>query len=270
MDSAILKKPATPECSISSKNSAGTITGKTISIERLSEIFLELQKKGAHNINLVTPSHFIPQIVSALTLSKSRGLSLPIVYNTGSYETVDALKMLDGLVDIYLPDLKYYSPRLSARYSQAPDYFSCAGKAIQEMFRQVGRPQFDSNIFSELPELSENSLMKKGMIIRHLLLPGCLEDSKNILSYLYHTYGDSVFVSIMSQYTPLPQLSGSTSGIAAPLFSERYPELTRRVTEKEYDELTDFALSLGMENVFIQDMDVAQDSFIPAFNLEGI
>ncbi len=270
MDSAISEKSAAPRCPITTKKSAGSITGKTISVERLSEIFLELQEKGAHNINLVTPSHFIPQIVSALTLSKSRGLSLPIVYNTGSYETVDALKMLDGLVDIYLPDLKYHSPRLSTRYSHAPDYFSCASEAIQEMFRQVGRPQFDSNICAELPELSENSLMKRGMIVRHLLLPGCLKDSKNILSYLYHTYGDSVFVSIMSQYTPMPQLATGTSGMASPLFFERYPELTRRVTKKEYDELTDFALSLGMENVFIQDMDVAQDSFIPAFDLEGI
>lgn len=252
---------------VSPKNPAVSGTGKTVSVERLSEIFLELQDKGAHNINLVTPTHFIPQIAAALTRAKNQGLFLPIVYNTGSYETVEALKMLDGLIDIYLPDLKYYSSELSARYSDAPDYFSCAASAIDEMFRQAGTPEFFTDDYlsarssvsptePDLTDLSENCLMKRGVIVRHLLLPGCVEDSKKILLYLHRTYGDSVFVSIMSQYTPMPGIN--------------YPELARRITEEEYDELTDFALSLKMENVFIQDTDTAQESFIPAFDLKGI
>ncbi len=308
-------------------------TGKTISIERLSEIFLELQEKGAHNINLVTPTHFVPQIISALFHAKEHGLSLPIVYNTGSYETVETLKMLDGLVDIYLPDLKYYSPELSLRYSNAPDYFACASATIAEMFRQVGMPQFyplsgskvpapsnsvgtsenintpesiigpesisapdsisdpesistpdsisPSNSISthecayspqaaDLTELSENSLMKKGVIVRHLLLPGCIEDSKKVLSYLYQTYGDSIFVSIMSQYTPMPFLSSGQSVPAPSPHTSRYAKLNRRITEKEYNELTNYAISLGMENAFIQEMDAAEESFIPAFDLKGI
>ncbi len=300
---------------VSANNTYASGTGKAISIERLSEIFLELQEKGAHNINLVTPTHFVPQIISALFHAKEHGLSLPIVYNTGSYETVETLKMLDGLVDIYLPDLKYYSPELSLCYSNAPDYFTCASAAIAEMFRQVGMPQFyplsDSNIpvspnnvgtseiintpesitaldsisaadstiapecayssqAADLAELSENSLMKKGVIVRHLLLPGCIEDSKNILSYLYQTYGDSIFVSIMSQYTPMPFLSSDQSVPASSPHSSRYTKLNRRITEKEYNELTDYAISLGMENAFIQEMDVAKESFIPAFDLKGV
>lgn len=244
-------------------------TGKEITIERLAEIFLELQEKGAHNINLVTPSHFIPQIVSALILSKNQGLILPVVYNTGSYETVEALKMLDGLVDIYLPDLKYCSSELSARYSNTPDYFSCACKAIEEMFRQAGEPKFLSDGSSDLSELSEHSLLQKGVIVRHLLLPGCLEDSKKVLTYLYQTYGDSVFISIMSQYTPMKHLFSGTDMTHVSHLNQ-YPELTRRVTKTEYDALTDFALSLGIENAFIQEMDVAEESFIPSFRFEGL
>lgn len=248
--------------------SAGS--GKTISIERLAEIFLELQEKGAHNINLVTPTHFIPQIISALTLAKRQGMTLPVVYNTGSYETVEALKMLDGLIDIYLPDLKYCSAKLSARYSDAPDYFSCACDAIAEMFRQVGTPRFCPDKFADAENESESRLMKKGVIVRHLALPGSVEDSEKVLEYLYHTYGNSIYVSIMSQYTPMPFLFSDSQNKTASSRSSQYPELTRRISRKEYDRLIDFAISLGMENAFIQERTVAKESFIPAFDMEGI
>lgn len=222
-------------------------TGKTISKSRLAEIFLELQEKGACNINLVTPTHFVPQIVSALHMAKAQGLSIPIVYNTGSYENVDTLRLLDGLVDIYLPDLKYFSPALSSRYSNAPDYFTVACTAIGEMFRQVGTPVFDEN----------TGLMKRGVIVRHLLLPTCLEDSKKVMDYLYNTYKNAIFVSIMSQYTPMGHF-------------DNMPELNRKVSRREYDSLVDYCVNLGIENGFIQEDDVASDSFIPPFDLEGI
>lgn len=225
------------------------LAGKKISVHRLSEIFLELQGKDACNINLVTPTHFVPQIIEALRLAKNNGLVIPIVYNTSSYEKVETLKRLEGLVDIYLPDLKYYSPALSGKYSAAEDYFICASAAIGEMVRQVPCPVFDSH-----------GLMKKGVIVRHLALPGCMEDSKNVLQYLYETYKNNIYVSIMSQYTPLPEF----------LDIKTYHELNRAVTEDEYEELTDYAVSLGFENGFIQEGETCLESFIPQFDCEGI
>lgn len=219
--------------------------GKKVSAERLAELFLMLQEKGAHNINLVTPSHFVPGIAEAIKLAKTNGLILPIVYNTSSYEHVDTLKILDGLVDIYLPDFKYLSADLSKRYSHAADYSAIAKKSLVEMYRQVQKPVF------------ENDLMKKGMIVRHLLLPGCTKDSKAVIRYLYETYKDNIFISIMNQYTPLPHVSA-------------YPELNRKVTQKEYDEVVDYAIELGVEQGFIQEGDTALESFIPAFDFTGL
>ncbi len=221
--------------------------GKTISIERLSEIFLELQKKGAANINLVTPTHFVAQIRDALILAKAQGLTLPIVYNTGGYEKPETLKLLEGLVDIYLPDFKYYSGALSAAYSQAPNYFTHACQALQEMYRQVGSPCFDPG----------TGLMQRGIIVRHLLLPGQTKDSKKILRYLFETYGNRIYISIMNQYTPLPHVA-------------HLPELNRPVTADEYDRVVNFALRLGIENAFIQEGETATESFIPPFDLEGV
>ncbi|MBO5165661.1 MAG: radical SAM protein [Lachnospiraceae bacterium] len=221
--------------------------GKSISSERLAEIFLELQKKGACNINLVTATHFIPQIIPALKLAKTDGLSIPVVYNCGGYEKVETLRLLDGLVDIYLPDLKYYSPKLSTRYSNAPDYFEKASAAISEMVRQTGTPIFDE----------ATGLMKRGVIVRHLLLPKRLADSKKIMSYLYNTYKNDIYVSIMSQYTPMGTFPDM-------------PELNRRVSHKEYNALVDYCLELGIENGFIQEGEVASESFIPPFDLEGV
>lgn len=220
--------------------------GKEISVERLAEIFLELQEKGANNINLVTPTHYAGQIKQALTRSRREGLRLPVVYNTSGYETVEAIKGLEGYVDIYLPDMKYVSRELSFQYSKAADYFEKASAALAEMVRQTKEALYD-----------ERGIMKRGVIVRHLMLPGCLEDSKAVVRYLYETYHDTITISIMNQYTPLPQVAG-------------IPELNRRVTEEEYEELVDYAIALGVENGYIQEGETAEESFIPAFDCEGI
>ncbi len=255
--------------------------GKNITVQRLSDIFLELQDKGANNINLVTAGHFLPMVIDALEDAKNRGLSIPIVYNTSSYERVQAIRDLDGLVDIYLPDLKYVSSRLSGDFSKAPDYFEVASKAIEEMVRQTGEPEFfvkkkaslnqqmslwesedvmDAATYNECADdlMSEGKevLMKRGTIVRHLLLPGCTEDSKAVVKYLYGTYGDSIFISIMNQYTPMPQVAG-------------HPLLSRKVTDDEYNDVLDYAIDLGIENAFMQEGDVAEESFIPDFDCEG-
>ncbi|MGN0242185.1 MAG: radical SAM protein [Candidatus Weimeria sp.] len=258
------------------------IVGKEITEERLSDIFLELQEKGANNINLVTAGHFLPKVIEALEDAKNRGLIIPIVYNTSSYEKVEAVRELDGLVDIYLPDLKYVSSRLSGDFSKAADYFEVARCAIEEMVRQTGEPEFfvkknasldqqlglwesddvmDAETYNEcadeLMDEGKEVLMKKGTIVRHLLLPGCTDDSKAVIRYLYDTYGDNIFISIMNQYTPMPQVAG-------------HPFLSRKVTDAEYSEVLDFALDLGVENAFMQEGDVAEESFIPEFDCEGV
>lgn len=231
------------------ENIANGTVGKEISLERLVDIFLELQEKGANNINLVTPGHFVPQIVKALDQAKKEGLTLPVVYNTSSYETVDTIRMLDGYVDIYLPDFKYMSPVLSKKYSHAPDYAQVAKAAIAEMVRQTGKAVFVNG--------DEDNLILRGTIVRHLTLPGCMEDSMQILKYLHETYGDTIYISIMNQFTPLSNL-------------EKYPELNRKITDEEYETLVDYAIEIGIENGFIQEGDTAEESFIPAFDCEGV
>lgn len=231
------------------ENIANGTVGKEISLERLVDIFLELQEKGANNINLVTPGHFVPQIVKALDQAKKEGLTLPVVYNTSSYETVDTIKRLEGYVDIYLPDFKYMSPVLSKKYSHAPDYAEVAKAAIAEMVRQTGKAVFVNG--------DEDNLILRGTIVRHLTLPGCMEDSMQILKYLHETYGDTIYISIMNQFTPLSNL-------------EKYPELNRKITVEEYDALVDYAIDIGIENGFIQEGNTAEESFIPAFDCEGV
>ena len=231
------------------ENIANGTVGKEISLERLVDIFLELQEKRANNINLVTPGHFVPQIVKALDQARREGLTLPVVYNTSSYETVDTIKMLDGYVDIYLPDFKYMSPVLSKKYSHAPDYAQVAKAAIAEMVRQTGKAVFVNG--------DEDNLILRGTIVRHLTLPGCMEDSMQILKYLHETYGDTIYISIMNQFTPLSNL-------------EKYPELNRKITDEEYEALVDYAIEIGIENGFIQEGDTAEESFIPAFDCEGV
>lgn len=224
---------------------AAGVRGKEISVERLSEIFLELQEKGANNINLVTPSHYYTQIKQALLLVKGQ-LHIPVIANTSSYDSVEVLQQMEGLVDIYLADYKYRDAALALNYSHAADYPEIATAALKEMFRQVGEPVFN-----------ERGMMQKGMIIRHLLLPGCAEDSKAVLKFLYESFGDSVYISIMNQYTPLPQIVD-------------YPELNRRITETEYEKIVDYAIELGIENGFVQEGETAKESFIPAFDGEGV
>lgn len=220
--------------------------GKVISKERLSDIFMELADKGANNINLVTPGQYIPDIVWAVNDAKSRGMKLPIIYNTSGYENVTELKLLEGIVDVYLPDFKYMDSTLSARYSRAKDYPSVAKQALSEMVRQQPDVVIDN----------ATGLIQKGVIVRQLLLPGHVNDAKAVLKYLYDTYHDHVYISMMSQFTPIAL--------------KDYPEINRTVTRREYERLVDYALEIGITNAFIQEGDVAKDSFIPAFDCEGV
>ena len=224
---------------------ANASVGSTISKERLAEIFLELQEKKAENINLVTPTHYTPEIMWAVQEARKRGLKIPIVYNCSGYEKVETLKALEGIVDIYLTDFKYMDKAAAKRYSKAENYPEIAKSALEEMVRQCKKAHFD-----------ERDMMKKGVIVRHLLLPGQLQNAKDVVRYVYETYGDRVFFSLMNQYTPLPQV-------------ESYPEINRRVTEEEYEELVDFAIEIGVENGFIQEGETAKESFIPVFDEEG-
>ena len=203
----------------------------------------------------MTPTHFIPQIREALLLARDAGLSIPIVYNTSGYEKVESLHLLHGLVDIYMPDCKYVSSELSTRYSHCSDYFAQASRAIVEMVHQVGTPLFSGD--PEEDSYSDEVLMKRGVLVRHLLLPGCVEDSKQVLSWLHETFGEQIYISIMRQYTPLPHVAA-------------FPELNRTVTDDEYEELVDYAISIGIEQAFIQEDGVNRDSFIPAFDGKGI
>ena len=221
-------------------------TGKKVTADRLADIFLELQAQNANNINLVTPSHYVLQIREALLLAKEKGLTVPIVYNCGGYESVEALQALDGLIDIYLTDFKYMVPSLAKAYSRAEDYPETAKRALAEMVRQTGRAVFD-----------ENGLMKKGVIVRHLLLPGAVKNAKAVVKYVYETYGDTVWLSLMSQYTPLPQV-------------ENISPLNRKTTKREYERLLDYTFSLGVTNAFLQEGPVAEESFIPEFDGRGI
>lgn len=220
--------------------------GKVISKERLSDIFMELADKGANNINLVTPGQYIPDIVWAVNDAKSRGMKFPIIYNTSGYENVTELKLLEGIVDVYLPDFKYMDSTLSARYSRAKDYPSVAKQALSEMVRQQPDVVIDD----------ATGLIQKGVIVRQLLLPGHVNDAKAVLKYLYDTYHDHVYISMMSQFTPIAL--------------KDYPEINRTVTRREYERLVDYALEIGITNAFIQEGDVAKDSFIPAFDCEGV
>lgn len=221
-------------------------TGFETSVARLCEIFFELRNKGVHNINLVTAGHFLPKVLDAVSLAKKRGLDIPFVYNSSGYEKTEALSRCEGLIDIYLPDFKYISQERAKRYSHAYDYPKVAQKAIDEMVRQKPVCVFD-----------ENGILKSGVIIRHLMLPGGLYESKKIIKYIYDRYQDDVFISIMSQYTPFGDL-------------KKFPELKKKVKKSEYDRLVDYALSLGVENAFIQEGGSADKSFIPDFSGQGV
>lgn len=212
--------------------------GKELSEAELCDVFLHLQATGVHNINLVTPSHFSLSILSALKQAK---LDIPVVWNSGGYESANIIRKLMGEVDIYMPDFKYVSSDLSARYSSAPDYFMRAREALDEMVFQCGGAVFDGD------------LMKSGVIVRHLVLPGCVEDSKAVLRFLHKRYGAAIYISIMRQYTPM---------------SDALPDcLSRTVSDDEYDEVCTYAAKLGIENGFLQEKEAIGESFIPPFDL---
>ena len=220
--------------------------GKEISTDRLSDIFLEQQERGFHNINLVNPTHYVPQIKEALKKAKEKGLKLPIVYNSNGYEGIESLKSLEGYIDIYIPDLKYFNDKYALKYSKAPNYFAIASAAIAEMVRQTGSPIFN-----------EEGMLEKGVIIRHLMLPGLLFDSKKVVDYIYKTYGDEVYLSLMNQYTPMFKAID-------------YPEINKASNPGHYEALIDHCLELGYKNAFIQDTGTDTTAFVPDFNLQGI
>ena len=222
--------------------------GKEITPERLTEIYFELEEQGALNINLVTADHFLPTIAGTIEEAKKKGLRIPFLLNTSSYVKVDTLKRLEGLIDIYLPDFKYIREEDAIRYSRAPGYVDAAKAAIGEMVRQ--QPACSSD---------DPRILSRGVVVRHLLLPGMLIQAKLILRYLYRTYGDRIIFSLLNQYTP-----------NSAQLNKDYPEIDRRVTEYEYHSLVKYAADLGIKNGYIQTGEAAEESFIPAFDLRGI
>ncbi len=219
--------------------------GRNISITRLAEIMIELQQQNVHNINLVTPTMYIPSIIKAIKKAKKNGLKIPIIYNSSGYENKDIIKLLDGYIDVYLPDFKYYDDNIAMKYSKAPNYLENVKLGIMEMVRQTGPCTFD-----------RNGLIIKGTIVRHLMLPTMKEDTKKIIKYLYQTYHDTIYLSIMNQYTPINNIP--------------FKELTSSIKENEYNEIIDYAISLGVSNAFCQIGETVSNSFIPSFNLEGV
>ena len=220
--------------------------GKEISVERLSEIFLEQQAKGYHNINLVNPTHYVPQIIAALDMAKKSGLTIPVVYNSNGYENIESIKALKGYIDVYIPDLKYFNDKYAIKYSSAPNYFNISSKVIGEMVAQVGTQVFN-----------EDDIMIKGVIIRHLMLPGLLFDSKKVVDYIYKTFGDSVYLSLMNQYTPMFKAT-------------EYAEINKPLNPNHYDSLIDYCVDLGYKNAFIQESGTSSTVYVPDFNLQGI
>ena len=219
--------------------------GYYVTERELADIFIDLQNRGANNINLVTPTHYVPQIINALDIAKENGLTLPILYNCGGYESTETIKMLDGYIDIYMPDMKYFDDKYAIKYSSASNYFKTAAAALNEMYSQVGSAKLD-----------ENGIMKKGMLVRHLMLPHLLFDTKKIMDYLRKTYGDKIYISLMSQYTPMPAV-------------EDIPELNQKLNPKQYEAMIEYCIEHGMENVFIQEGEAAGESFIPEFYDKG-
>lgn len=217
--------------------------GKAFSVGELAGIMLDLQEQGAHNINLVTASHVVIQVREALISARKKGLHIPVVYNSSAYESVETIRLLEGLVDIYLPDYKYMDATLAANYSHAPDYPHVAAMAIAEMFRQTGAPLYD-----------EAGMLLRGVVVRHLVLPFGVRNAKAVLDYLRETYGKMILISVMNQFTPVRK-------------TDAYPHLNRRVTKREYENVLSYVIEHGMENVYFQEGETAKESFIPEFDL---
>ena len=223
--------------------------GKEITIEHLSDIFLNLQKQGAANINLVTPDHYVIPVIKAILLAREKGLNLPVVYNCSGYEKRAVIEELKGIVDIFLADFKYMEEEPAQKYSFAEDYPQVAKQALKAMVETAGKPVFD-----------REGMMQSGVIVRHLLLPGHKRNAKAVIKYVYETYGDDVYLSLMNQYTPFDRLKENTE----------YEQLCRRVTKREYESVVEYALLLGVKNAFIQEGETAKESFIPSFDGEGV
>ena len=220
--------------------------GWEVSLERLAEIFLEQQARGAATLDLVTPTHYVPQIITALDMAKARGLTLPVVYNSSAYETTETIAALKGYVDIYLPDMKYKSADSGREYSAAPDYFTHASAAIKAMAEQVGKVEFTAD-----------GQLRKGVLVRHMVLPGHRHESREIVKWLWDNFGDTIMVSLMNQYTPMYKAAA-------------HKPLNRRLTTFEYESVVDYALSLGLENAYIQERRSASEEFVPDFNGAGV
>ncbi len=239
-------------------------SGKAVSIGRLAEIYLELQDKNVYNINLVTPTHYADKIRESLVLAKKNGLHIPVVYNCGGYESWETVEMLQDCIDIWMPDFKYISRDTAKKYSNCPDYFDKAAGALDEMVRQIklkgGIKMTEVPIDPDNPESDKEEIMERGIIVRHMMLPGRTGESKRILRFLHERYGNDIYISIMSQYTPMPQVMND----------DRFPELRQKVDRNDYERLVDFAMSIGIENAFIQEEDVAMESFIPTFDGTGV
>ena len=277
-------------------------SGREVTPEELADTFFSLRDQGAHNINLVTPTHFVPGICDAIRIAKDRGFALPFVYNTSGYESVETLRMLDGLIDVYLPDFKYMDEKKARNYSKAPDYPEVAKAAIAEMYRQVGRPLLSKDVctvkMGEIPQTDDRSLnfaesinrdqnhgeieklrygkerqevsteadiIKKGLIVRHLVLPLGVKNACAVIDYLTETYGDSIYISIMNQYTPLYDVPGALRPEQRKRL-EPYTELHRKVTKREYERVIDHCLELGLTNVFVQEDDASGANFIPVWD----
>ena len=220
--------------------------GMAVSKERLAQLFINLKDQGAHNINMVTPTHFTSQIIEAIKLSRTKGMDLPIVWNTSGYETEETIDSLSGYVDVYLTDFKYMDSETAGKYSFCPDYPDVAKKALSKMVSQIGKVELDSN-----------GIIKKGVVVRHLLLPGHVEESMKVLDYLHSEYGDGIYISIMSQFTPNGNL-------------DKYPEINSKVTKYEYDKLVEYADKIGIVNAYVQEGSAAKESFIPDFDYTGL
>lgn len=217
--------------------------GKEITIERLAEIFLIQQEKGVENINLVTPTSYVPQIIKAIEIARNKGLKLPIVYNTNSYENVETLQMLEGYIDVYLPDLKYAENELGKEYSKIDDYFEVATKAIREMIRQVGTPK-----------LNENGIMLSGVMVRHLVLPNYIENSKKVLKWIVENLPKDIYVSVMAQYFPTYK-------------AKEYEKMNRKLTKEEWEKIENYIEELGIENGYVQELGDHEEEYVPKWEV---
>ncbi len=217
--------------------------GKEITIQNLADIFIKQQEKGAHNINLVTPTMYVYQIIEAIKLARKNGLKIPIIYNSNGYENIETIKMLNGYIDVYLPDLKYYTNELSKKYSNVDNYFEVATNAIKEMYSQVGNAVFD-----------DNGIIQKGVIIRHLVLPNHIQNTKNILKWINENMPKDIYVSVMAQYFPTYKAKSDSL-------------INRKLNKKEYKEVFNYLYSLDLQNGYIQELGSHEEEYVPDFNL---